>query len=112
MAIHNRSSLDYTFRALSDPTRRDILDTISRQGECTAGELAALYDSAQPTISKHIKVMETAKLLERCVVGRNHYFKLNDAPLHEADRWLKQQLSFWEGTLENLARYLDDSAGD
>jgi len=110
MAIRNsnQSSLDKTFRALGDQSRRDILAAICANGSCTAGELTELFDSAQPTISKHIKVMEKAELIDRYVEGRTHRFKLNTTRLVQADEWVRKHLDFWENSVEQLAQYLDE----
>ena len=111
MAIQYNNTLDRTFHALGDESRRKILATISQRGKCSAGELVDLFNSSQPTISKHLKVMETAGLLVRNVEGRQHIFSINSAPLKEADKWLQRHLSFWEASLSRLGKYLDKDKG-
>jgi len=110
MAIRYVHPLDRTFHALSDESRRRILATISCKGPCSAGELVDLFDTAQPTVSKHLRVLETAGLLIRHIKGRHHHFTLNVAPLREADGWLERHLSFWERSLDQLGGFLDLSA--
>lgn len=110
MAIHYSHPLDRTFHALGDESRRRILATISRQASCSAGELVDLFDTAQPTVSKHLRVLETAGLLNRHIEGRRHFFTLNAAPLREADGWLERHLSFWERSLDQLGDFLDRNA--
>ena len=107
MAIHYSGTLDRVFHALGDRSRRKMLATISQRGQCSAGELVDLFKSSQPTISKHLKVMERAGLLVRKVDGRQHLFSMNTAPLKEADTWLQVHLSFWESSLARLENYLD-----
>jgi DNA-binding transcriptional ArsR family regulator len=94
---------------LGDESRRRILAAISRKGNCSAGELVELFDFAQPTVSKHLRVLETAGLLSRHVDGRRHFFTLGVAPLKEADSWLRRHLSFWENSLDQLADFLESS---
>ena len=109
MAIRYLHALDRTFHALGDESRRHILATISRKGSCSAGELGDLFDTAQPTVSKHLRILETAGLLSRHIEGRHHFFTLNAAPLREADSWLERHLSFWEKSLDQLGDFLDSS---
>ena len=70
----------------------------------------ALFDTSQPTVSRHLRVLETAGLIRRHVKGRHHHFTLNVAPLREADGWLERHLSFWEHSLDQLGDFLDSSA--
>ena len=112
MAIQYSYPLDRTFHALGDESRRRILAVISRKGSCSAGELVGLFDTAQPTVSKHLRVLETAGLLSRHIEGRHHFFTLNAAPLREADVWLERHLSFWEKSLDQLGDFLGSSAAE
>jgi DNA-binding transcriptional ArsR family regulator len=105
-------SLDRTFHALANGTRRSIIHTLSRGGARSAGELARQFSSAQPTISKHIKVLEQAALLERAVEGRIHRFRLRRKPLQDAERWIARHQAFWTGAVEQLDRLLSEAAGD
>ncbi len=107
MAIDGLDPLDRTFHALGDPSRRRILTAVSRRGRCGAGELVELFDFAQPTISKHLRVLEKAGLLTRSVVGRNHFFTVDVGPMHEADAWLTRHLDFWRHSLGMLEILLD-----
>lgn len=102
MAIGSASQLDRTFRALADPTRRAMLALVAKRGECAAGELGAPFDIAQPTASKHLRVLEEAGLLTRRVAGRVHRFRLETAPLDNAERWLSRHRTFWQKTLTRL----------
>ena len=108
MAIQYHHALDRTFHALGDSSRRRMLAELAERGECTASDLARPFDVAQPTVSKHIKVLERAGLVERRIDGRNHVFRLVQAPLDEAESWIARHRKFWKGTLRRLERYLDE----
>jgi len=97
--------LDLVFGALADSTRRAILGRLT-QGEATVNELVAPFGLAQPTISKHLKVLERAGLVSR---GRNAQFRqvhLNPEPLANAARWLGDYRRFWEESLDQLGDYV------
>lgn len=97
--------LDATFAALSDPTRRAILDRLSK-GAATVGELAEPFSMSLPAISKHIKVLETAGLIERTRSGRNYHCSLRSEPLQAAAGWIAEYRNFWDRNLKSLDRYL------
>ena len=109
MAIQYATPLDRTFHALGDESRRRILSTISRHGRCSAGELVDLFDTSQPTISKHLRVLEDAGLVARSIEGRRHFFTIEAASLRDAEGWLQRHLAFWENSLDRLGDYLDAS---
>ncbi len=108
MAIQYQKPLDLIFHALGDESRRGMLAKLASEGACTASELGRPFDSAQPTISKHIKVLERAGLVRREIDGRVHRFHLNRWPLDEAEDWIKQHKQFWESTLERLEGFVLD----
>lgn len=110
MAIFYTHSLDRTFHALGDATRRRMLALLAKRGECIAGELAAPFYISQPTASKHLRVLERAGLVARRVDGRVHRFRLRVRPLEEAERWIARHRAFWEGSLHRLGGYLDELA--
>src|SRR5579872_5587952 len=97
MAMHAPPSLDRTFHALSDGTRRSMIHALASGQSRSAGELGAKFRSAQPTISKHLKVLEEAGLVERAVEGRVHRFRLRQKPLRDAERWITRHQAFWTG---------------
>jgi DNA-binding transcriptional ArsR family regulator len=70
------------------------------------GELGHLFNSAQPTISKHLKVLEQAGLVERKVVGPSHRFRLRPEPLGAAERWIERHSQFWRGAVGQLEKML------
>jgi DNA-binding transcriptional ArsR family regulator len=85
-----------------------MLATLSRRGSCSAGELGDLFDSAQPTISKHLRVLEAAELVQRRVEGRRHLFSLNPTRIQQAQNWLKRHLEFWEDSLDRLESVIEE----
>jgi len=74
-------------------------------------ELAEPFDMSLPGVSKHLKVLERARLVVRAVDGRIHRCSLGAEPLREAERWLDHYRSFWEDTLQALARYVEPRRG-
>lgn len=80
-------TLDRVFSALSDPTRRAILHRLA-QGEATVMELARPFDMSQPAISRHLKVLERAQLIERRVIGTRRPCRLAQPGIDYVDRWL------------------------
>ena len=105
MAIYIQR-LDQTFHALGDGTRRAMLAMLAKRGPCTAGELGAPFEISQPTVSKHLGVLEQAGLLSRHVQGRTHRFRLVPKHLEEAESWISRHRRFWEGTLDRLGDLL------
>jgi DNA-binding transcriptional ArsR family regulator len=93
--------LDHVFGALADPTRRTILARLA-DGEATVNELVALSDLSQPTISKHLKVLERAGLVSRGRAAQFRPVRLNAAPLAGAALWLGNYRGYWEESLEQL----------
>lgn len=89
-----------------------MLAAISRTGACSAGELGAMFDSAQPTISRHLRVLEEAELIARRVDGRRHVFTLAPSRMRQAQRWLERHLAFWEGSLDQLEGLLEELKED
>jgi DNA-binding transcriptional ArsR family regulator len=104
-------TLSATFAALADPTRRAILARLMG-GECTVGELAKPFDMSMPAVSKHLRVLEDAGLLARRRDGREHHCRVVAEPMKTASEWIARYEKFWEGRLEALARYLEETADD
>jgi DNA-binding transcriptional ArsR family regulator len=99
--------LDHVFAALADPTRRAILARLA-SGEATVSELVAPFKLSQPTISKHLKVLEKAGLVSR---GRDAQFRpvrLEAAPLAGAAAWIGDYRRFWDESLDRLDAYVKD----
>src|ERR1700757_2522730 len=102
------STLNRTFAALADPTRRRILAHLSR-GNQRVTHLARPHDMSLPAVSKHLRVLEKAGLLRRRRYGRVHEMELHAAPLKQAAQWVEEYRKFWEGSLDRLAEYLEKS---
>ncbi len=101
-----KHSLDLLFSALSDPIRRAILARLA-EGEATVGDLARPFSVSLPAISKHLRVLERAGLLERRIEGRVHRCRLQPRPLKDAVDWLAEYRQFWERQLDALEAYLE-----
>ena len=98
-------TLDATFAALADPTRRAILARLA-SGEASVNELAEPFDMTLPGVSKHLKVLERAGLISRSRVAQSRPCRLEAAPLREAADWVVQYRRFWEGSFDRLEDYL------
>ena len=104
--------LDRTFHALADPTRRAMLRRLA-SGEQSIGELAAPFTMSFAAASKHVRVLENARLVRRRVEGRSHICHLEAAPLAAADDWLRFYERFWNqqlDALEAVLREVDNTA--
>lgn len=86
-----------------------MFSLIARRGECLAGELAAPFDIAQPTASKHLRVLERARLVQRTVRGREHRFRIRRESIREAEDWIADQRRFWESALNLLGDFLKET---
>ena len=98
-------NLDTTFAALSDGTRRAILARLV-QGEARLSDLAAPFDMSQTAVSKHVRVLRDAGLVEVEKRGRARHCRLNAIVMKEASDWLADYQSFWTRQFENLAQVL------
>jgi DNA-binding transcriptional ArsR family regulator len=108
--MQSAAALDRTFHALSDQTRRSMIHALADGQARSAGELGKQFDSAQPTISRHLKVLEEAKLVQRSVEGRVHLFRLRQKQLREAGAWIEHHQRFWNGALDQLETLLGRGA--
>jgi DNA-binding transcriptional ArsR family regulator len=94
-------NLDHTLIALADPTRRAILQRLSR-GEARVTEIAEPFDISLNSVSKHIRILERAELVRRRISGREHFLTFNPAPLESAAEWIERHRTFWTGRLDAL----------
>ncbi len=108
MPAELNSSMDSVFSALSDPTRRAILERLT-SGQATVSELARPFDVSLPAISKHLSVLEEAGLLIREKDGRNRRCRLVAGPIRDAAQWISRYRAFWEGQLDALGEFLNES---
>lgn len=99
--------LDQTLSALADPTRRAILSRLA-EGEARVTDVARPFDISLNSVSKHIRMLERAKLVRRRVVGREHFLALTPAPLDEAADWIAAQKRLWAWRLGELETALRD----
>lgn len=97
--------LDRTFSALSDPTRRAIVERLA-DGEASVTELAAPFSMSLPAVSKHLKVLEKAGLISRGRKAQWRPCRLEPEPLKEASEWLEEYRRLWEERLDRLDEYL------
>jgi DNA-binding transcriptional ArsR family regulator len=107
--MHSSAALDRTFHALADQTRRSMIQALQGGKARSAGELGAQFRSAQPTISRHLKVLESARLIERSVEGRVHLFRLRREALEEAGSWISRHQAFWVGAVDQLEQLLRET---
>lgn len=108
------NQMDAFFAALSDPTRRAVIERLVA-GPAPVGELHAPHDIALPTFLKHIKVLEGSGLVRSEKIGRVRMVHIEAAPLRQAEEWLQRQRRMWEGRLDRLgalAERLEREAGD
>lgn len=94
-------NLDQTLMALADPTRRAILERLSK-GEARVTELAQPFAMSLNAVSKHIRMLERADLVRRRYAGREHFLSLNQKPLDEVATWIEAQRAIWAARLEAL----------
>jgi DNA-binding transcriptional ArsR family regulator len=102
------ASLDTTFGALADPTRRAILASLML-GQASITELAKPHRMSLPAVMKHVRVLEQAGLVAQQKTGRTRHCQLAAKPLKDAEAWISQYRLFWEGAFDSLERYLSQS---
>jgi DNA-binding transcriptional ArsR family regulator len=101
-------TLNMAFAALADPTRRAIVARLAA-GEATVNELAAPFDMSQPSISKHLKVLERAGLISRGRAAQTRPCRLEAAPLQEVANWMALYRHVWEDSFERLDAFLQST---
>jgi len=97
------------FRAVSDPTRREILDRL-RQGRLPVGEIARGFPVSRPAISRHLRILRRARLVAERRVGRERHYQLTPRPLRELDAWLESYRSELRASLRRLKRLVEEDA--
>lgn len=106
MSPQSTDPLSAAFSALADPTRRAILARLA-QGETSVGDLIKPFAISGPAISRHLRVLENARLIERKVNAQWRICRLNPPGLRVANDWLSQYRSFWEQSLNRLVEVLE-----
>ncbi|HUR62468.1 MAG TPA: metalloregulator ArsR/SmtB family transcription factor [Candidatus Thermoplasmatota archaeon] len=109
MVKERMADLDKVFAAVAHPIRRAMVERLA-EGDCTVGELAQAHDVTAPAISKHLRVLEEAGLLEQTPDGRVRRCSLRAQPLGQAFGWLVQYQLFWTDALDSIARRLESPA--
>lgn len=99
--------LDATLAALADPTRRAILSRLA-QGDARVTDVAKPFAISLNSVSKHVRMLERAKLVRRRIEGREHILSLNPQPLDEAGDWIAAQRKLWAWRLGELEKVLTD----
>jgi DNA-binding transcriptional ArsR family regulator len=104
--VHYTPGLDRTFFALSDPTRREILERLAL-GPATIGELAEPFGLTLNGVKKHVGILETVDLVITEKVGRARECRLGPAQLQDAAQWIAQYRRAWEGRLDRFANHVE-----
>jgi DNA-binding transcriptional ArsR family regulator len=107
MVTVSRAARNAVFRALADPTRRDILALLRRGGR-TVGDIAAEFTQSRPAISKHLRLLRAAGLIVTHAQGTARLCELNPAPLRAVDDWLRDYEAFWRGSMRSLKTYVEE----
>lgn len=109
--VNNAIDLNAIFAALADPTRREILMAL-RAGQQAVSDLASRFSMSAPAVSKHLRVLEKAGLLNRRKQGRTHWITLEAEPMAAANEWIERYRIFWENNFDALDRFLEETAPD
>ncbi|MEM9554493.1 MAG: metalloregulator ArsR/SmtB family transcription factor [Acidobacteriota bacterium] len=107
----NQDELDRVFKALSDPTRRGILEALAH-GESNVKTLAAPFDMSQPAVSKHLRVLEEAGLVRREKQGREVRVRVDPRPIASAETWIGHYARVWRRQFDAVEHYLKMKALD
>jgi DNA-binding transcriptional ArsR family regulator len=99
-------SPEATFSALADPTRRAVLELL-RRGSQPAGRIAQAFPVSRPAISKHLRLLRRAHLVQERREGRHRLYQLNAEPLRAVASWLDQYRSFWQTSLTSLKSFVE-----
>jgi DNA-binding transcriptional ArsR family regulator len=110
-AATRTARLDAVFAALADPTRRAIIERLSR-GEARVTEVAEPFHMSLNAVSKHIRVLEASGVVERRIEGRDHILSINTRSLDEVDGWIERTRHYWEKRLDAMERLLGELKKD
>jgi DNA-binding transcriptional ArsR family regulator len=109
-SVQHNATLDRTFFALSDPTRRSILERLGR-GPATIGELAEPFGLTLNGVKKHVGILEDVDLVVTAKVGRARECHLGPAQLQDATRWIDEYRQLWEGRVGRFGDYVEQRKG-
>ena len=110
MVEYNAPQLDAVFGAMSDPTRRAIIARLA-EGDTRVTDIASHFPVSLNAISKHIKALEQAGLVQRTVSGREHTLSLSAAPMADAVAWMAHYRAFWDDSLAGLDEFIAQRKG-
>jgi DNA-binding transcriptional ArsR family regulator len=110
MVYYLSATLDRTFAALADPTRRALLAQLSERESISISELAKPFAMSLPAVMKHLDVLSDADLVTREKTGRTVACRLKGEPMRAATDWLNHYQHFWSEQLDNLATFLEEDA--
>lgn len=96
-----------TFTAVADPTRRKIIELIGA-GSLDAGSIASRFDISQPAISRHLRVLREARVVEMEKQGQRRIYRLSPRGLADLEEWVGKYRTFWEGRLDDLAQLAEE----
>ena len=109
--VNNQRQVTQVFAALADPTRRRILAGLSSQGESRVTALARPFRISLPAVSRHLRVLERARLIQRRRDGREHLIRPRPEGLREAQQWIAHCVAGWEFSFDALDRLLENDQG-
>ena len=107
MVTLNRKHEAAVFRAIADPTRREILGLL-RSRPCSVGEIAANFRTSRPAISKHLRMLRAVGLVATTQRGTARICVLNAEPLRTVSNWISDYQAYWGKTLQSLKRYVEE----
>jgi DNA-binding transcriptional ArsR family regulator len=107
MVTVNSRQRDVVFRAIADPTRREILRLL-RGGQQSVGQIASNFPTSRPAISKHLRLLRSAGLVVTRENGASRLCGLNARPLRAVDDWLRDYHAFWRDSLRSLKRHVEE----
>ena len=105
--VKRQEHVSAVFAALAVPTRRRILEQLARRGECRVTALAKPFRMSLPAISRHLRVLENARLVRRQRHGREHHISANAAGLRDAREWILQCAMHWDSRFDALEQLLN-----
>jgi DNA-binding transcriptional ArsR family regulator len=108
MVKYEEKTLDRTFAALADPTRRALLAQLNKRDSISVSELAQPFAMSLPAIMKHLDVLSDAGLIARAKTGRIVACRLTAGPMQQAMDWLNRYQRFWSENLDRLAAFLEE----
>jgi DNA-binding transcriptional ArsR family regulator len=108
MVTIKRRQSDAVFKAIADPTRREILRLL-RSGGSTVGGLASNFRTSRPAISKHLRLLRAAGLVVTRKQGTANMCELNGKPLRAVNEWVREYEAFWDEKLLNLKKFVEEN---